>query len=103
MTQIRTLTRGSSRPNVTLIHRIKQCSTMKNYSNVSRFKRAGKTSLFSERKHVRMNEKVLKRYLFASDFDQTLTFNDSGYVLAEILGIPTEEFKRKATGMAKIN
>jgi 2-hydroxy-3-keto-5-methylthiopentenyl-1-phosphate phosphatase len=50
-----------------------------------------------------MNEKVLKRYLFASDFDQTLTFNDSGYVLSEILGIPTEEFKRKATGMAKIN
>lgn len=56
-----------------------------------------------ERKRARMNDKVLKRYLFASDFDQTLTFNDSGYVLAEILGIPTEEFKRKATGMAKIN
>ena len=56
-----------------------------------------------ERKRARMNDKVLKRYLFASDFDQTLTFNDSGYVLSEILGIPTEEFKRKATGMAKIN
>jgi 2-hydroxy-3-keto-5-methylthiopentenyl-1-phosphate phosphatase len=50
-----------------------------------------------------MSDKVLKRYLFASDFDQTLTFNDSGYVLSEILGIPTEEFKRKAAGMAKIN
>jgi 2-hydroxy-3-keto-5-methylthiopentenyl-1-phosphate phosphatase len=50
-----------------------------------------------------MNEKPLKHYLFASDFDQTLTFNDSGYVLSEILGIPTEEFKRRATGMARIN
>jgi len=50
-----------------------------------------------------MNDKPLKHYLFASDFDQTLTFNDSGYVLSEILGIPTEEFKRRATGMAKIN
>jgi phosphoserine phosphatase len=50
-----------------------------------------------------MNEKPLKHYLFASDFDQTLTFNDTGYVLSEILGIPTEEFKRRATGMARIN
>jgi 2-hydroxy-3-keto-5-methylthiopentenyl-1-phosphate phosphatase len=50
-----------------------------------------------------MSEKPLKHYLFASDFDQTLTFNDSGYVLSEIIGIPTEEFKRRATGMAKIN
>ena len=28
-----------------------------------------------------------KRYIFASDFDQTLSFNDSGYVLSELLGI----------------
>src|SRR4051812_3178236 len=46
---------------------------------------------------------ILKRYIFASDFDQTLTFNDSGYVLAELVGIPTEEFERKSRGMAKIN
>jgi 2-hydroxy-3-keto-5-methylthiopentenyl-1-phosphate phosphatase len=45
----------------------------------------------------------MKSYLFVSDFDQTLTFNDSGYVLAEIVGIGTEEFERKAKGMAKIN
>ena len=44
-----------------------------------------------------------KEYLFASDFDQTLTFNDSGYVLAELVGIPTDEFERKATGMARLN
>src|SRR6202022_647685 len=50
-----------------------------------------------------MSDKPVKRYLFASDFDQTLTFNDSGYVLSELVGIPPEEFKRKATGMAKLN
>jgi HAD superfamily phosphoserine phosphatase-like hydrolase len=44
-----------------------------------------------------------KRYLFASDFDRTLSFNDSGYVLAELLGISADEFERKATGMAKLN
>ena len=50
-----------------------------------------------------MPDKLIKRYLFASDFDQTLSFNDSGYVLSELLGIPLEEFKRKSTGMAKLN
>jgi len=50
-----------------------------------------------------MAETLLKRYLFASDFDQTLTFNDSGYVLSELIGIPTEEFERRAKGMAKLN
>lgn len=50
-----------------------------------------------------MNARPKKRYLFASDFDHTLTFNDSGYVLAELLGIPTEEFERKAVGMARLN
>jgi 2-hydroxy-3-keto-5-methylthiopentenyl-1-phosphate phosphatase len=50
-----------------------------------------------------MSDKPMKHYLFASDFDQTLTFNDSGYVLSEIIGIPTEEFKLKSTGMAKLN
>ena len=50
-----------------------------------------------------MTDKPVKRYIFASDFDQTLTFNDSGYVLSELVGIPTEEFERKARGMAKLN
>ena len=50
-----------------------------------------------------MPKKTLKHYLFASDFDQTLTFNDTGYVLSELLGIPIEEFERKAKGMAKLN
>ncbi|MGC1227085.1 MAG: haloacid dehalogenase-like hydrolase, partial [Candidatus Sulfotelmatobacter sp.] len=50
-----------------------------------------------------MADKPLRRYIFASDFDQTLTFNDSGYVLSELVGIPVDEFERKAKGMAKIN
>ena len=50
-----------------------------------------------------MANKVRKHYLFASDFDQTLTFNDTGYVLSELLGIATEEFERKIKGMAKLN
>jgi HAD superfamily phosphoserine phosphatase-like hydrolase len=50
-----------------------------------------------------MTEKLSKRYIFASDFDQTLTFNDTGYVLSEMVGIPTSEFERRAQGMAKLN
>jgi len=50
-----------------------------------------------------MPKKHLKHYLFASDFDQTLTFNDTGYVLSELVGISTEEFERKIKGMAKLN
>lgn len=50
-----------------------------------------------------MTQKPYKHYIFASDFDQTLTFNDTGYVLSELVGIPTEEFERKAKGMAKLN
>src|SRR5581483_2499188 len=53
--------------------------------------------------NVRMSNRPLQRYLFASDFDQTLTFNDSGSALSELVGIPTEEFERKAKGMAKLN
>jgi HAD superfamily phosphoserine phosphatase-like hydrolase len=50
-----------------------------------------------------MSDNLTKRFLFASDFDRTLSFNDSGYVLSEMLGIPVEEFERKAKGMAKLN
>src|SRR6202012_3983615 len=52
-----------------------------------------------------MQEKMQprKRYIFASDFDQTLSFNDSGYVLAELLGISANEFERKTGGMTALN
>ncbi len=47
--------------------------------------------------------KQKKRYILASDFDQTLSFNDSGYVLGELIGIPEAEYERKVQGMAKLN
>src|ERR1700730_1231379 len=50
-----------------------------------------------------MTDNLPKRCLFASDFDQTLSFNDSGYVLSELVGIPAQEFQRKAAGMAPPN
>ena len=50
-----------------------------------------------------MTGNTKKHYLFASDFDKTLTFNDSGYVLSEIVGIPTSEFERKAEGLSLIH
>lgn len=42
-----------------------------------------------------------KHYLLASDFDQTLSFNDSGVVLSELLGL--HSFHDKVTGMARIH
>ncbi len=46
-------------------------------------------------------EQLVKRYLMASDFDQTLSFNDSGQVLSEMLGI--NGFAEKAAGLARIH
>jgi HAD superfamily phosphoserine phosphatase-like hydrolase len=38
-------------------------------------------------------------FLIASDFDQTLSFNDSGLVLAELLGV--SDFEQKVEGLAR--
>jgi 2-hydroxy-3-keto-5-methylthiopentenyl-1-phosphate phosphatase len=43
----------------------------------------------------------MKNYLFASDFDQTLSFNDSGLILSEMLGLSS--FEERVAGMARIN
>ena len=45
--------------------------------------------------------KTPREYLLASDFDQTLSFNDSGIVLGELLG--THGFEEKVKGLAQIN
>ena len=42
-----------------------------------------------------------KAYVVASDFDQTLSFNDSGRVLSEMIGI--SGFDEKVAGLAKAN
>ncbi|HXG64294.1 MAG TPA: haloacid dehalogenase-like hydrolase [Blastocatellia bacterium] len=44
---------------------------------------------------------TIKHYLLASDFDQTLSFNDSGIVLSELLG--ASRFQEKVAGLSRIN
>src|SRR5262249_59031470 len=43
----------------------------------------------------------MKHYLLASDCDQTLSFNDSGLVLSDLLGIPG--FEDRSGGLARIH
>ena len=43
----------------------------------------------------------LRHYLIASDFDQTLSFNDSGQVLSELIG--ASRFQQKVEGLARTN
>ena len=43
----------------------------------------------------------LKHFLLASDFDQTLSFKDSGVVLSELLGI--DGFEDRVAGLARSN
>lgn len=40
-------------------------------------------------------------YLFISDFDQTLSFNDSGLVLAEMIGV--RDFETRIAGLSRIH
>jgi phosphoserine phosphatase len=42
-----------------------------------------------------------RHYLMASDFDQTLSFNDSGVVLSELLGV--SGFHERVAGLARSN
>jgi 2-hydroxy-3-keto-5-methylthiopentenyl-1-phosphate phosphatase len=42
-----------------------------------------------------------KHYLLASDFDQTLSFNDSGNILSELLG--TSGFRERVEGLSRIH
>src|SRR6476646_3608744 len=44
---------------------------------------------------------IRKNYLLASDFDQTLSFNDSGIVLSEVLG--ASHFREKVAGLSQIH
>ncbi len=44
---------------------------------------------------------MVKQYLLASDFDQTLSFNDSGVVLSELIGF--HGFHDKVKGLSEMN
>ncbi len=48
-----------------------------------------------------MSESSVRHYLLASDFDQTLSFKDSGLVLSELLGI--SGFEERIAGLARSN
>ena len=48
-----------------------------------------------------MTEMPVKHFLLASDFDQTLSFKDSGVVLSEMLGI--SGFEERVAGLARSN
>jgi len=44
---------------------------------------------------------MVKQYILASDFDQTLSFNDSGALVAEIIG--ASGFDKKVAGLSQIH
>src|SRR5687767_5340969 len=46
-------------------------------------------------------ENRVKEYLLVSDFDQTLSFNDSGIVLSELLGL--HDFQHRIKGLSNIH
>jgi HAD superfamily phosphoserine phosphatase-like hydrolase len=48
-----------------------------------------------------LSKVIPRHYLIASDFDQTLSFNDSGQVLSSLLGV--HGFQERVTGLASSN
>ena len=55
----------------------------------------------AERMRLTDTELPAKRYLLASDFDQTLSFNDSGILLSEMLGI--QGFGERCAGLSSMH
>jgi 2-hydroxy-3-keto-5-methylthiopentenyl-1-phosphate phosphatase len=50
---------------------------------------------------IEIKNSITKQYLIASDFDQTLSFNDSGFILSELLGI--HGFQDRVAGLSRIH
>src|SRR5437764_15221194 len=50
---------------------------------------------------MQSNDTKPRDYLLVSDFDQTLSFNDSGIVLSELLGI--SGFAERIAGLSRIH
>ena len=55
----------------------------------------------AERNQTTQVQPTGAHYLFASDFDQTLSFNDSGAVLTDLIG--ASRFEEKVAGLARTN
>src|SRR5688572_16016831 len=54
-----------------------------------------------ENRQPKTENRMRKRYLLVSDFDQTLSFDDSGHVLSDMLGIAG--FSQRVAGLSKLN
>jgi phosphoserine phosphatase len=52
-------------------------------------------------RRIESGEWIRKHYLLVSDFDQTLSFNDSGLTLSEMVGIPA--FQEKVAELSRLN
>lgn len=52
---------------------------------------------------MQVTSSSIRQYLLASDFDQTLSFNDSGLVLSELVGIPARIFEAKVATLSVQN
>src|SRR5438132_1519619 len=50
---------------------------------------------------MQANDTRTREYLLVSDFDQTLSFNDSGIVLSELLGV--SGFAERIAGLSRIH
>lgn len=50
---------------------------------------------------IENNRSISKQYMLVSDFDQTLSFNDSGIVLSELLGV--QGFEQRIAGLSRIH
>ena len=57
--------------------------------------------LTAQASRVKEYQNMQKQYLLASDFDQTLSFNDSGVVLSELIGF--RGFHDKVVGLSHMN
>jgi 2-hydroxy-3-keto-5-methylthiopentenyl-1-phosphate phosphatase len=57
--------------------------------------------LTAQASRVKEYQNMQKQYLLASDFDQTLSFNDSGVVLSELIGF--HGFHDKVSGLSHTN
>jgi phosphoserine phosphatase len=61
----------------------------------------GREAPLSKEGRGSLSTATAKHYLIASDFDQTLSFNDSGLVLSSLLGV--QGFEERVSGLARSN
>src|ERR1700736_6221802 len=93
---------------VTEVAELKPSKPLSETTATSRASNLGRNSLSRcgqvcppPKKFKRRRAPLSKQYLLISDFDQTLSFNDSGIVLSEMLGITG--FQDKIAGLSKIH